>query len=84
MPFKTITIKENTYKKILRSKKHGESFSELFERTFGEEKSNLQPYFGAWKMSKTEATQFKKELATMRKEADRSFDRRMSRVLSRL
>ncbi len=32
MGFKTLTIKENVYKKLLLMKKENESFSDLFER----------------------------------------------------
>ena len=32
MGFKTLTIKESSYKKLLLMKKKGESFSDLFER----------------------------------------------------
>jgi len=32
MAFKTLTIKENVYKKLLLMKKDSESFSDLFER----------------------------------------------------
>ena len=39
MAFKTLTIKESVYKKLLLMKKKDESFSELFERI---SKSNLE------------------------------------------
>ena len=39
MPFKTLTIKESVYKKLLLMKRKNESFSELFERL---SKSNLE------------------------------------------
>ena len=32
MPFKTLTIKEDVYKKLLSMKRENESFSDLFER----------------------------------------------------
>ncbi|MBC7092059.1 MAG: antitoxin VapB family protein [Nitrososphaeria archaeon] len=36
---KTITIRDDVYKKLLKVKREGESFSELFERLIG----NLNP-----------------------------------------
>ncbi len=34
MAFKTLTIKESTYHKLVRWKEPGESFSDLFDREF--------------------------------------------------
>lgn len=34
MGFKTLTIKESTYRKVARHKEPGESFSDLLEREF--------------------------------------------------
>jgi predicted CopG family antitoxin len=39
MGFKTLTIKESSYKKLLLMKRKGESFSDLFERL---SKSNIE------------------------------------------
>ena len=54
MGFKTITIKDELYRDLLKLKRKDESFSELFERLAKREKPDLMMFAGAWKMSDDE------------------------------
>jgi len=47
MAFKTITIKEDTYRKLLKIKRKDESFSDLLDRFVGERMESLRPLKGS-------------------------------------
>ena len=52
MTSKTIEIDEETYKRLLKKKKKGETISEVIDKLLGHEKkdkSNLESLFGRWK-----------------------------------
>lgn len=84
MGFKTITIKESVYKDLLKVKKRGESFSELFERLAKPKKTDLTRFYGAWKMSNKEAERITKAIRDYRKSFDKSFEIRMKRMKTRM
>ena len=85
VPFKTITIKKVTYEKIRRRKRKGESFTTLFERTFGEAKPDILQYAGLWKdMPDEEFRQIKNRMATHKRAFNMSAERRIREIRSRL
>lgn len=49
MAFKTLTIKEEVYKKLAARKREKESFSDLLERLAEKEKPDIMKFAGAWK-----------------------------------
>jgi len=82
MPFKTITIKKSAYELLRRKKRKGESFTELFERTFGEQKPDIMRFAGT--LSKSEADNLWKNVLAYRKEFNADAERRMRDVRARL
>lgn len=81
MGFKTITIKENVYKELMKVKGN-ESFSEFFEKVTKERKKkpDLMRFYGAWKMSKKEADRVEKAMKKYRRSFDKSFHERVKRL----
>lgn len=49
---KTITIRDDTYEKLARLKRSGESFSDVIERLIEQKDFNISRYFGILKDSK--------------------------------
>lgn len=47
MPFKTLTIKEEVYKKLVAIKREGESFSDLLEKLSGKDIAILRKLRGS-------------------------------------
>ncbi len=82
MPFKTITIKKSAYDLLRRKKRKGESFTALFERTYGEQKTDIMQFAGI--LSKNEADELWKNMLTYRKEFNKDAERRMRDVRTRL
>lgn len=80
MGFKTITIKDEVYRDLLKLKRKDESFSELFERLTKREKPDLMRFAGAWKMSDDEWKRIEKTLKERRRSADESFEERVKRL----
>lgn len=79
--FKTLTIKKKVYEELLRIKRNGESFSELFERMMRKKRPDILKFAGAW--SKMFDRDFKKIIVGMRMlrdSADKSFEERMRRT----
>lgn len=65
MGFRTISVSDEIYKKLV-SLKHGrESFNEFFERLWKREKLDLKKFFGTWKMSDLEQKEMNKDLKKM-------------------
>ena len=82
MGFKTITIKEDVYKKIARAKRKNESFSELFDRKFSEETieertNRILKYAGIWKMTEKEYKEKLEEIKKGRENSEKNFQERM-------
>ncbi len=48
---KTITIRDDTYEKLLKLKRDGESFSDVIERLIEHKDFNIDRYFGILKNS---------------------------------
>ncbi|WP_456327924.1 antitoxin VapB family protein [Archaeoglobus sp.] len=48
---KTITIRDDTYEKLARLKRNGESFSDVIERLIEQKDFNISRYFGILKDS---------------------------------
>ena len=80
MGFKTLTIKEEVYEKLLKAKGKEESFSDFFEKTISREKPDLMRFYGAWKMSKKEAESVKKTIKEYREAADKRFHERVKKA----
>ncbi|MBI2543600.1 MAG: antitoxin VapB family protein [Candidatus Aenigmarchaeota archaeon] len=78
MGFKTITIKEEVYKKLLRAKNNEESFSEFLDKTVSK-RPNIERFYGAWKMSKKDAESIKKTIRKYREDATENFHERIKR-----
>ncbi|HLC84986.1 MAG TPA: antitoxin VapB family protein [Candidatus Nanoarchaeia archaeon] len=66
MVTKTLTITEDAYKLMTRSKRHDESFSEEITRVFTKRKP-LSAFAGLWKMSEEEANKMKDVIKNIRK-----------------
>jgi len=49
---KTITIRDETYEKLARLKRNGESFSDVIERLIEQKDFDISRYFGILKDSK--------------------------------
>lgn len=75
MPFKTITVKESTYRRLLRAKRKGESFSELLDRSFADE-GGLARFAGT--ISESEANEAMRIIRDERRRATAD-DRRRTR-----
>ena len=69
MVVKTITITKDAYEKLASSKKEGESFSELINRSFTK-KRDISKFIGAWSfLSEEEANKLHEHIETVRKRA---------------
>ncbi len=80
MPFKTITIKEEVYKKLMKAKGGEESFSDFFGRIVEKKKPDLMRFAGAWsKMSKEDFEKVEKSMKKYRKSFNRSWEDRKKR-----
>jgi len=73
MGFKTITIKDELYRDLLKLKRKDESFSELFERLAKREKPDLMMFAGAWKMSDDEWKRIEKNIEREEEISGREF-----------
>lgn len=80
MGFKTLTIKEEVYEKLMKAKGKEESFSDFLERTVSKEKPDLMKFYGAWKMSKEEAEKVKKTIREYREVTNKRFHERVKKV----
>ena len=80
MGFKTITIKDEVYRDLLKLKRKDESFTELFKRLTEREKLDLTRFAGAWKMSDDEWKKIERVLKERRRSADRNFEERVKRL----
>ena len=63
MTSKNISITEDVYKKLIKIKRKGESFSELFLRLLKIQKVQMEKSFGAWKLSEREKVEIWNEIA---------------------
>ena len=54
MTSKNISITEDVYKRLMKIKGEGESFSELFLRILRIQQNNIEKTFGAWNLSDKE------------------------------
>ncbi len=81
MGFKTITIKENVYKELMKAK-GSESFSEFFEKVTKERKKrpDLMKFYGAWKMSDGEWKRIEKTIKKRRALADKNYRERLEKL----
>ena len=83
MGFKTLTIKEKVYGKLVKVKPKAESFSEFLDRLVEvkTKKVDVMKFAGAWsKMSDEEFKKIKTALKEFRGSADKNFEERMKRV----
>jgi len=76
MAFKTITIKQETYKDLIKVKISHESFSALFKRLLQERRPNLKDFYGAWKLEKGEAEKMESALKGERNRLEESWKKR--------
>jgi predicted CopG family antitoxin len=68
MSFKTLTIKEQTYNKLLAMKQKGESFSDLFERLCKNNIEILKKTQGTIDFSETEKEALLEDIRVKRSE----------------
>jgi len=73
MGFKTITIKDEVYNKLMKLKRPKESFSQLFARLA--KKQDLSELCGSW--DDAEDPLMYEKLKEMRKEMNEDFDARL-------
>ena len=64
MTSKNISITEDVYNKLLKIKRDGESFSELFLRFLKIQKNTLEKSFGAWDLSEEEEKEIWEDIST--------------------
>ena len=64
MTSKNISITEDVYNKLLKIKRDGESFSELFLRLLKIQKNTLEKSFGAWDLSEEEKKEIWADIST--------------------
>ena len=64
MTSKNISITEDVYNKLLKIKRDGESFSELFLRLLKIQKNTLEKSFGAWDLSEEEEKEIWEDIST--------------------
>jgi len=82
MAVKTITVTKDAYEKLASSKKEGESFSELINRSFTK-KGDISKFIGAWSdMSDETAEKIKKHIETMRSRAGKRRRKELMRHFS--
>lgn len=80
MGFKTITIKENVYEKLMKAKGKDESFSDFLGKVVEEKKPDLMKFAGAWKdMPDEEFDRVKKAMKEFRESFDKDWEQRSKR-----
>ena len=80
MGFKTITIKEDVYEKLMKAKGKDESFSEFFGKIVEKKKPDLMKFAGAWKdMPDEEFKRIKKSMKEFRESFDKGWEERSKR-----
>lgn len=79
MAVKTITITEDAYNLLARAKAEGESFTELFKRTFTRKKTiaEIGGYLGT---NETEAEAWKRTIKESRKKETAKFEENYARI----
>lgn len=83
MSFKTLTIKDKVYGKLMKAKPKEESFSEFLEKLVEtkEKKVDVMRFAGAWsKMSDKEFKKIKNAIVDFRESANKNFEERMKRL----
>jgi predicted CopG family antitoxin len=81
MKFKTVTIKEEVYKELLRIKRRDESFSEFFKRIGKKERPDFKKFYGAWSnLSNEEFERIALAIKELRISADKSYEERIKRL----
>jgi predicted CopG family antitoxin len=80
MAFKTITIKEEVYEKLLKAKGKDMSFSEFLEKSVESRKPDLMKFYGAWDMGNNEWKRIERILKERRRSADKNFEERVKRL----
>ncbi len=79
MGFKTLTIKEEVYKKLMSKKGEGESFSEFLDKLSDKAKPDLMQFFGAWKnIPQRDIEKARKEF---REKSNRDAEERFKKIL---
>ena len=73
MPFKTITIKKDVYRQLIKAKHAKESFSRFFARILHERNPDLKTFYGAWELEKDEVKKVSAAMKKMRSELEESF-----------
>ncbi len=80
MGFKTITIKEEVYEKLMKAKNKEESFSDFFSKIVEKRKPNLMKFYGAWSnMPEEEFERIKKSMKEFREAFNKSWEERKKR-----
>ena len=64
MTSKNISITEDIYNKLIKIKREGESFSELFLRLLKIQKEKMEKSFGAWNLSEKEKKEIWEDITT--------------------
>ena len=83
MGFKTLTIKDKVYGKLMKVKHKEESFSEFLDKLVetSSKKVDIMKFAGAWnKMSDEEFKKMKKAIVGFRESANKNFEERMKRL----
>ena len=80
MGFKTITIKEDVYKELLKVKGEEESFSEFFDKLVKKKKPDLMKFAGTWKMSNAEWKRIERKMKKRRELAGKNYRERLERM----
>jgi predicted CopG family antitoxin len=83
MPFKTLTITEEAYKKIKMLKEENESFTDLFLRLSHEKMRGVDRFLGTAKCSPEEVKTWKKRTKEFRDSYNASSLRREKRLMKR-
>lgn len=76
MGFKTITIKDSVYRKLVKAKGKEESFSAFFDRIV-KKKPDLWKYYGAWNLAKGEKERIMTRIEERRKLLDAEWKERV-------
>mgnify|MGYP001575391762 CR=1 FL=1 len=76
MSFKTITIKKDVYRELVKVKGSDESFSSLFNRMLSERHPNLKEFYGAWETSKEIEKREDEAMKRFRMDMEESFRKR--------
>lgn len=80
MGFKTITIKDDVYRDLLKLKRKDESFSEFFRRLADRERPDLMRFAGAWKMNEGEWKRIDNMLRERRRSTGEDFEDEVKRL----